>query len=83
MSGLQWAVDVQRIDRARISLGLTRRALGRAAHVDPGTVGDMLAGRRRPTFGTLRAIARVLGLELAEVIAFDVAAEERGWRMAS
>ncbi len=82
-AGLEWFVDVHRIERARISLGLTRRDLAKVARVDAGTVGDMLAGRRRPTFGTIRAIARALGLDLAQVIAFDASTEGSEWPIAS
>jgi transcriptional regulator with XRE-family HTH domain len=58
------------IDRARILRGWTRRDLARQAHVDEGTLCDFFAGRRRPTFGTLRALCRVLELPLEDVIAF-------------
>jgi len=48
------------------------RELGREAHVDEGTLCDLFAGRRRPTFGTLRAIGCVLGLSLKEMICFEL-----------
>ena len=67
-----WSVDVVTIDRARILRGWTRRELGREAHVDEGTLCDLFAGRRRPTFGTLRAIGCVLGLSLKEMICFEL-----------
>ena len=51
-----WSVDVTIIDRARLLRGWTRRDLARQAHVDEGTLCDFVAGRRRPTFGTLRAL---------------------------
>jgi transcriptional regulator with XRE-family HTH domain len=69
-SGLEWSVDVDAIDRARILRGWTRRDLAREAHVDEGTLCDLFVGRRRPTFGTLRAISQALELSLEHVIAF-------------
>jgi len=67
---IEWSVDTAVIDCARILRGWTRRDLARHAHVDEGTVCDLFAGRRRPTFGTLQAIGQVLGLSLKEVISF-------------
>jgi transcriptional regulator with XRE-family HTH domain len=71
-----WSVDVAAIDRARIMRGWTRRDLGRHARVDEGTLCGLFAGRRRPTFGTLRAICFALGLELEleHVISFGACA---------
>ncbi len=69
-SSLQWSVDVPALDRARILRGWTRRDLGREARVDEGTLCDLFAGRRHPTFGTLRAICKALGFALEEVIEF-------------
>ncbi|HEY8839069.1 MAG TPA: helix-turn-helix transcriptional regulator [Candidatus Dormibacteraeota bacterium] len=68
----QWSVDAGAIDRARILQGWTRRDLARHAHVDEGTLCDLFAGRRRPTFGTLRALCHALELALEDVIKFNV-----------
>ena len=68
---LEWSVDAGSIDRARILRGWTRRDLAQRAHVDEGTLCDLFAGRRRPTFGTLRALCQALELSLEEVIAFN------------
>ena len=67
---LEWSVKVDRIERARIIRGWTRRELGRAAKVDEGTLCDLFAGRRRPTFGTLRALCGALDLSLHDVLEF-------------
>lgn len=72
----EWLVDAGAIDRARILRGWTRRDLAQQAHVDEGTLCDLFAGRRRPTFGTLRAICRALEFSLADVIAFAEAQGE-------
>jgi len=66
-----WTVDVAAIDRARVLRGWTRRDLAEHAHVDEGTLCDLFAGRRRPTFGTLRAMCHVLELSLKDVIEFS------------
>lgn len=66
----EWSVDAAAIDRARILRGWTRRDLARQAHVDEGTLCDFFAGRRHPTFGTLRALCRVLDVGFDEVICF-------------
>jgi transcriptional regulator with XRE-family HTH domain len=66
----EWSIDLAAIDRARILRGWTRRELGRSAQVDEGTLCDLFAGRRRPTFGTLRAVCLALGLALEDVISF-------------
>jgi DNA-binding Xre family transcriptional regulator len=67
----EWSVDAGAIDRARILRGWTRRDLARHAHVDEGTLCDLFVGRRRPTFGTLRAICQSLDLSFEHVIAFE------------
>lgn len=66
----QWTVNVDAIDRARILHGWTQIELSRVAHVDRGTLADLVHRRRRPTLGTVQAIATALGLTLAEVIVF-------------
>src|SRR5216683_3024759 len=68
---LEWSVDAGVIDRARILRGWTRRDLAQHAHVDEGTLCDLFAGRRRPTFGTLRALCQALDLALEDVIEFS------------
>ena len=70
-------VNVAAIDRARILRGWTRRELSRQAHVDEGTLCDLVAGRREPTFGTLRAICLALELTLPDVIDFGLTAGRR------
>ena len=67
---LDWGVDVSAMDRARVLRGWTRRDLARHAHVDEGTLCDLFAIRRRPTFGTLRALCQALELSLEDVICF-------------
>jgi transcriptional regulator with XRE-family HTH domain len=67
---LDWGVDVAALDRARVLRGWTRRDLARHAHIDEGTLCDLFAGRRRPTFGTLRALCGALQLATADVINF-------------
>ena len=68
--GVGWSVDAQAIERSRILQGWTRRDLARRAQVDEGTLCDLVAGRRRPTFGTLRAVCQTLELSLVDVIDF-------------
>jgi DNA-binding Xre family transcriptional regulator len=51
--------------------GWTRRDLAQQAHVDEGTLCDMFAGRRHPTFGTLHALCQTLELSFESVIAFS------------
>ena len=53
--------------------GWTRRDLAQHAHVDEGTLCDLFAGRRRPAFGTLRAICQALELSLKDLIEFGSA----------
>lgn len=67
---LDWSADLAAIDRARILRGWTRRDLAQNSQLDEGTVCDLFAGRRRPTFGTLRAISLVLELSFEDVITF-------------
>jgi DNA-binding XRE family transcriptional regulator len=66
----RWSVNVAIVERARTLRGWTQRELARNAHVDPGTLSDLLAQRRCPTFGTVHAICAALNLGLAQVIAF-------------
>ena len=67
----EWTVDAAAIDRARIVRGWTRRELGRHARIDEGTLCDLFASRRRPTFGTLRATCLALSLRLEDVVTFS------------
>lgn len=67
----RWAVDLDRIERARVLNAWTRKHLARVAHVDPKTLTDMCRGRRRPTFGTVQAICAALRLTVADVIVFE------------
>jgi DNA-binding XRE family transcriptional regulator len=69
-SHISWSVNVDRIERARVLNAWTRTHLAVLAHVDPKTLTDMCSGRRRPTFGTVRAICTALGLAIADVIEF-------------
>jgi DNA-binding XRE family transcriptional regulator len=70
-----WSLNVEVIDRERLLRGWTQRELARQAGVDQGTLSDLLAGRRRPTLGTVQAICTSLRLTLAQVIAFDAGDE--------
>lgn len=63
-------MNIAVVERARTLRGWTQRELARNAHVDPGTLSDLLAERRHPTFGTVQAICASLNLTLGEVIAF-------------
>jgi DNA-binding Xre family transcriptional regulator len=66
----KWFVDTGALDRARILRGWTRRDSAEHAHVDEGTLCDLFASRRHPTFGTLRAMCHALELSLHDVIVF-------------
>lgn len=70
VGGARWRLDLVRLDRSRVLRGWTRAELARQAHVDPGTLSDMVRGRRKPTFGTVQAVCTVLGLGLRDVIVF-------------
>jgi transcriptional regulator with XRE-family HTH domain len=63
-------VNVDALDRRRILRAWTQRELATAARVDPGTLGDLLAGRRRPNLGTLRAVCVALDLPFEVAIVF-------------
>ena len=80
VADLEWSVNVEAIERARILRGWTRPDLARQAHVDEGTLCDLVSARRRPTFGTLRAVAQALGISLREVIGFTGVARPRDTR---
>lgn len=67
----RWSINVQVIERERVLRGWTQRQLARSAGVDEGTVTDLLAGRRRPTFVTMQAVRAALGLTLAHVIVLE------------
>jgi DNA-binding Xre family transcriptional regulator len=65
-----WTVNAAAMDRARVLRGWTRRDLAEHADVDEGTLCDLFASRRHPTFGTLRALCQALELSLGDVIEF-------------
>ena len=69
-SGADWYVNIRVMERQRILRGWTQAQLARVAHVDPKTLGDLVVGRRRPTFGTVRALCNALDLTLSDVIVF-------------
>lgn len=66
-----WSIDVAQIDRARILHGWSRRELALKAHIDEGTLCDLFSERRRPNFGTLRALCAALDLSFQSVICFQ------------
>jgi transcriptional regulator with XRE-family HTH domain len=68
---VNWCLNVIAIERARVLRGWTRAILAHNAHVDEKTLRDMLSGRRRPTFGTVRAVSNALGMTLSDVILFE------------
>ena len=68
---LAWTADIRRLDRERIVRGLSQRELAALARVDPGTLSDLLAQRRRPNLGTLRALSEALELGIADLIQFE------------
>lgn len=70
-----WSANVEIIERERVLRGWTQRELARRAHVDPGTLSDLLGRRRRATFGTMQAICSSLNLTLVQVISFQTDAE--------
>jgi transcriptional regulator with XRE-family HTH domain len=81
-AGLEWSVNVDVIEMARVLRGWTRRELAHEARVDEGTLCDLVGRRRRPTFGTLRAVCQALNLEFGSTVAFGRPAE-RCWRTES
>ncbi len=64
-------MKTEHVDRERVLRGYTQAALAKRARVDPGTLSDLLCGKRRPTLGTVSALCQALGLTLADVIAFE------------
>lgn len=66
----RWAVNVDAIERARILRGWTLIDLSRAAHVDRGTLSDLVHEVRQPTLSTVQTIVTALGLTMAEAITF-------------
>ena len=66
-----WAVNVDRIERARVLNAWTRKHLANVAHVTPKTLTDMCSRRRRPTFGTVQAVCAALNLAIGDVIVFE------------
>jgi DNA-binding Xre family transcriptional regulator len=70
-----WSANVEVIERERVLRGWTQRELARRAHVDPGTLSDLLGRRRRATFGTMQAICSSLNLTLVQMITFQTDVE--------
>ena len=68
---VKWTLNAARVDRERILRGLTQHELAGAAFVDPGTLSDLLNGRRRPQLGTIGAIAKALELAIPDLVDFD------------
>lgn len=67
----RWTVNVDAIERARILRCWTLTDLPRVAHVDRGTLSDLIHGVRQPTLGTVQAIVTALSLTMAEAIVFE------------
>src|SRR5690348_11823768 len=68
VTSADWTVDVGLVERQRIVRGWSRLHLATVAHVDPKTLRDLLARRRRPNLGTVQAVSVALGLTLTDVI---------------
>jgi transcriptional regulator with XRE-family HTH domain len=66
----RWTVKVDAIERARILRRWTLVDLSRAAHVDHGTLSDIIHEVRQPTLGTVQAIVTALDLTMADAITF-------------
>lgn len=71
VQGAWWWLDLALLDRERVLRGWTRSELARRAHVDAGTLSDMFRGKRRPTLGTIQAVAVAVGLTLDRVLVFE------------
>lgn len=77
LHSLAWSIDTRQIERACVLRGWSRRDLAKQAHVDPNTLSDLLARRRRSHLSTVQAVCEVLHLELSDVVVFgDQAAPE-------
>ena len=70
---LEQGVPPEGLPRERVHVKTEPRAC-RHARVDRGTLCDFFAGRRRPTFGTLRAVCSAIGFALEDVISFPARA---------
>jgi|GEM_PF-2425116 len=58
-----------RLKELRANAGMTQEALARAANVSLATVAKLERGETDPTWNTVRALAKALGVSIAE---FDV-----------
>jgi transcriptional regulator with XRE-family HTH domain len=52
----------RRLKELREAAGLTQKELAQRAGVVPGAVGHLEQGRRQPTWATVRALAKALGV---------------------
>ena len=78
---IAWPFDLS-VDAGLVALSLhrppcrvARAGDARRAHVDPGTLSDLLGRRRRATLGTMRAICSSLNLMLVHMITFQTDVE--------
>jgi transcriptional regulator with XRE-family HTH domain len=62
----------------RVRSDLTLDELGERAQVDPGALSDFEEGRREPTWGDLRRIARGLETPLEQLLELAEALEQAG-----
>jgi len=53
------------VRRSRVDAGLSMRAVGEAAGVDPSHLSPIERGQREASFATLAAVSDVLGLDLS------------------
>ena len=65
-----WSLNTLLVERQRILYGWSPAQLARIAHMDPRTVRSLVAGRKRPTLGTVQALCATLGLPVSDVIVF-------------
>jgi len=61
----------RRIRTLRITKGLTQQKLGNKADVDYKFIGEIERGNMNPSFKVLVKIAKVLGVELPEILRFE------------
>lgn len=71
---------MQTLRQLRANQLMSIRDLADTAGVTPKTLTDIEYGRRRPTYDTMRAISKALGVSPHDIMEFHAAIESRGQR---
>ena len=80
MNDSQLAALARAISKLREEADLSQASLAQKADLTPTSIGEVESGKHEPTYGTMRRLARGLGISLPELVKRIAEAEEASGR---